>query len=184
MNHTVEDIVRAFNRLIAKQELERISVSEIASEARIGRATFYRYFRDKYDVMNYNYKKLLNHNLRQRDCTNYRDLYHNLYKAGSTQLAAVRRAFNSTGVNSFENFIYTYSMDVVEEITRQNRAGEGFTPAERLQTDVFCRGISYMYKKWVFGEYDMTADEAADALYAIMPPTLRNYWYTETLKLP
>ena len=36
-----------------------ITVADIIAEADVSKATFYRYFHDKYDVMNSNYKELL-----------------------------------------------------------------------------------------------------------------------------
>ena len=51
--------------------------------------------------------------------------------------------------------------------------------AEALQTDVLCYGISYMYQKWTLGQYPLSADEAADALFAIMPESLRDDWFLE-----
>ncbi|MBR3178888.1 MAG: helix-turn-helix transcriptional regulator, partial [Clostridia bacterium] len=46
-------------RLIRKAEFESLTVNDIVREAGISRATFYRHFRDKYDVMNFNYFRLL-----------------------------------------------------------------------------------------------------------------------------
>jgi len=37
-------------------------------------------------------------------------------------------------------------------------------------------GISYMYRKWIEGTYELSADEAADLLFGMMPETLRCYW--------
>jgi len=34
-----------------------------------------------------------------------------------------------------------------------------------------------MYKKWTLGQYALDADAAADALFAMMPATLRDYWF-------
>lgn len=179
IERTKKGIVEAFNRLIAVKEFDRISAADIAQEAEISKATFYRYFKDKYDVMNYNYKELLDSCLRLEECDNYRDLYYHLFYAARHNWQHLRRAFKSTGVNSFENYIYTYSMQIAENITKQNRSGQGYTPTERLQIDVFCYGISYMYKKWTCGQYEISCDEAADALYEMMPETLKHYWFVE-----
>ena len=67
-------------------------------------------------------------------------------------------------MNSFEAFIFTYSRQTVVRITTENREGEGLTPQEELQLDVFCYGICYMYRKWIEGKYELSADEAADAV--------------------
>ena len=57
--HTRDDILNAFNSLIETTDFDKITVQKIIEKAGIGRTTFYRYFKDKYDVMNYNYMKYL-----------------------------------------------------------------------------------------------------------------------------
>ena len=75
MVRTERDIIYAFNRLLTSVEVEKITTQMIADEAGIGRATFYRYFKDKYDVLNRNYKELLDNCIKR--CDNYRDLFIN-----------------------------------------------------------------------------------------------------------
>ena len=173
---TKREIVAAFNRLIAKAEIEKITTQMIAAEAEVSKATFYRYFRDKYDVLNYNYQALLDHALER--CDNYRDLFFELFCFARDAWSGFRRAFYSTGVNSLENFVYTYSKSVVEQITAQNRDGAPLTPEEDMQVDVLCYGISYMYKKWTLGQYPLSPAAAADALFALMPESLKGLWFT------
>ena len=172
---TKRDIVSAFNRLIVRTEIEKITTQKIAAEAGVSKATFYRYFKDKYDVLNYNYQSLLDRALAQ--CDNYRDLFVQLFRFAWDEWGGFRNAFASTGVNSLERFVYTYSKSVVEQITAQSRAGAPLTPEENLQADVLCWGISYMYKKWTLGQYPLDAAAAADALFALMPESLKHLWF-------
>ena len=178
MKRTEMDILLALNRLIARMDMEKITTRKIIDEAKISRATFYRYFKDKYDVLNRNYKELLDSCL--RECGGYRELFLLLFRHAQKEWSDFHRAFSTTGVNSFENYISSYSRSVVEQITAENRGGQGLTAEEELQMDVFCSGISVMYKKWTLGKYDLSATAAADALYAAMPATLRNYWFLRT----
>ena len=173
MERTERDIIAAFNRILSRTAIEKITTQTIATEAGVGRATFYRYFKDKYDVLNRNYKELLDDCLSR--CSNYRDLYYELYCFARNEWSDFHRAFHTTGVNSFENFVFSYSRSVVEEITRQNRDGQGLTEQENLQLDVFCYGITYMYRKWTFNQYDLEPGLAADALFEIMPESLKHY---------
>ena len=175
MHRTERDIILAFNRLIARTDIEKITTKKIADEAGVGRATFYRYFRDKYDVLNRNYKELLDDCLRRVD--NYRDLFVLLYSFAREEWVTFRRAFATTGVNSFENYVFVYSRSVVEQITAQNREGRGLTDEEEMQLDVVCYGISYMYKKWTMGQYPLDPSAAADAHYGIMPESLKHDWF-------
>lgn len=177
VERTKNDIVQSFNRLIQKMEFDQITAKKIADEANISKATFYRYFKDKYEVIDYNYKALLDQLLSLDSCKNYRTLYFHLFHIGRKDLRFLRHAFSTTGVNSLANFIFEYSRDTVLKITKQNRNGDGFTVSEQLQIDVFCNGISYMYQNWIFGQYDITAGDAADTLYDLMPESLKYYWF-------
>ena len=172
MERTERDIIRALNRLIAGAGIEKISTQMIADEAGVSRATFYRYFKDKYDVLNRNYKLLVDECLAR--CDNYRDLFYLLYCHAKDEWSAFHRAFQTTGVNSFENYVYSYSKTVAERITARSRGGGPLSEEENMQLDVFCYGISYMYKKWTLGQYRLEPDAAADALYAIMPESLKH----------
>lgn len=177
VDRTRNHIVQAFNRLISKMDFEQITAIKIADEANISKSTFYRYFKDKYEVMNYNYKSLLDQLLQLESCKDYRTLFYHLFYIAEKEWADLRHAFSTVGVNSFSNFIFEYSRMTALTITKMNRNGSGFTAAEELQIDVFCNGISYMYMKWTYGKYRCPASEAADALFELMPETLRYYWF-------
>lgn len=49
---TKEAIRTAFLKLLKTHRLERIRVVDLLKEARVGKTTFYRYYRDTYDVLN------------------------------------------------------------------------------------------------------------------------------------
>lgn len=173
VERTKKNIVDAFNRMIPKVEFEQITAVSISAEAGISKATFYRYFKDKYEVMNYNYKSLLDSCLANPDCRTYRDLYFYLFSIAKKDWRFLRHAFSSTGANSFNNYIFEYSKETAIRITKQYRKTDSITDSELLQIDVFCHGIPYMYENWIFGRYALSAREAADTLYRLMPETLR-----------
>ena len=177
INRTCQAIIDAFNRLITETDFQKISVEMIMKEANVSRSTFYRYFKDKYDVMNANYKNLLDYYISPDKSSSYRDLCAHLFQYGLEHLTIFKRALDSTGFNSFSNFIYEYSYQTALRITKANRNGEGFTPAEELQADVFCNGICAVYRNMVWQRYKIDASAAADALYEMMPESLKHYWW-------
>ena len=177
VDRTMGAILEGFNRLITNTDFNKITVDMISREAGVSRSTFYRYFKDKYEVMNANYKMALDYYIRPEHSSSYRDLCYHLFDHGYRNLKIFRRALDSTGFNSLSNFIYEYSYETALKITKQNRGGEGFTPAEELQVDVFCNGICAVYRNIICQRYRMDASEAADALYEMMPESLKNYWW-------
>ncbi len=177
VNRTLNAIIDGFNRLIANTDFQKISVDMIMQEAGVSRSTFYRYFKDKYDVMNANYKMALDYYIKPERSRNYRDLCYHLFDYGQRHLKVFRRALESTGFNSLSNFIYEYSYETALKITRLNRCGAGFTPVEELQVDVFCNGICAVYRNMICQRYQIDASSAADALYEMMPESLKHYWW-------
>ena len=176
-NRTMSAIMTAFNRLIVQHDFQKISVEMIMKEASVSRSTFYRYFKDKYEVMNTNFKYLLDYYGAPERSKNYRDLCYHLFAQAQDHLVVFRRALESTGFNSLSNFIYEYSYETALKITRLNRNGAGFTPVEELQVDVFCTGICAIYKNIACQRYQIDASDAADALYEMMPESLKHYWW-------
>lgn len=177
LNRTFSAIIDGFNRLILQFDFRDISVEMIMKEAQVSRSTFYRYFKDKYDVMNANFKNMLDYYIRPEHSSNYRDLCYHLFDCGQKNLKSLKRALDSTGFNSLGNFIYEYSYKNALEITKQNRGGKGFTPVEELQVDIFCNGICAVYRNMAFGRYEISPSEAADALFEMMPESLKHYWW-------
>ena len=125
----------------------------IMKEADVSRSTFYRYFKDKYEVINANYKHILDYYIVPERSKNYRDLCFHLFEYAQGNPKIFKRALDSTGFNSFSNFIYEYSYETALKITKLNRNGVGFTSVEELQVDVFCNGICAVYKNMVCERY-------------------------------
>lgn len=48
---TAEDITRAFFGRFASEGLDKVSIGEVCADCHISRTTFYRYFTDKFDVL-------------------------------------------------------------------------------------------------------------------------------------
>lgn len=177
LSRTQNAIIDGFNRLIKEHDFSKISVDMIMKAADVSRSTFYRYFKDKYEVMNANFKNLLEYYADPGRSSNYRDLCYQLFKFAQENPKLMRKAMASTGFNSLNNYIYESSYKTALEITKANRDGEGFTPVEELQVDVFCNGICAVYKKILDERYNIDPADAADALYEMMPESLKHYWW-------
>ena len=177
VSKTYHAIIDGFNRLIKDIDFHKISVDMIMKKAGVSRSTFYRYFKDKYEVMNANFKNLLDHYSSPEISSGYRDLCFHLFEYAQENPKLLQKAMASTGYSSFNNYIYEASYQTALEITKSNRNGQGFTPIEELQVDVFCNGICAVYRNIAEGRYDISPADAADALYEMMPESLKQLWW-------
>jgi len=173
---TKEAIIVAFNTLLEKYTFEKITVELITQECQIAKSTFYRYFLDKYDVMNYAYKSFIDTYVDLTICNSYKEMFVHLFTYMKDNSVRMNNSFKASGVNSFESFIYEYSYRTGEIITKQNRNGEGYTPEEAFKCSIFCHGVGSILREYAEGCYDISPEEAAQGLYDVMPSTLRDYW--------
>ena len=179
-NTTKDDILHAFNNLIETTNFDKITVQMILDEAQIGRATFYRYFKDKYDVMNYNYSKFLEEYLLAGKIQTFEDFFKIMTSTGTDFFRNKIKIFDSTGTNSFQNFLYEASFTSVKLILLM-RGQTSLSPTEEMQYKFLCHGIPHLYEGWIKGEYpNVTSDEASKAIYDLLPEQLKgNLWVRE-----
>ena len=172
---TRRDIVEACNKLLTKKDIESISTADIMSEARVSRSTFYRYFHDKYDVMNYNYKQIVDSAV--EGSSSFRDLLLHIGNAFANDDWKKRHKIHDyIGTNSFSDYIYRYSMDIAEEVVRTNRNGEGFTKREWFQMSIICYGIARMSKECLREDFSQTPEEVMEIMYSMFPETIKEYY--------
>ena len=174
---TKNDILVAFNNLIEKKGFDKITVQMIIDEAEIGRATFYRYFRDKYDVMNYNYMKFLEEYLLAGKARTFEDFFLLMTTEGTEFFRNKIKIFSSTGPNSFHNYMYEASLNTVKLILTIKGQKE-LSPTDLLKYGFLCHGIPHLYEDWIKGKYpDVTPQEASRTIYELLPPELQgNLW--------
>ena len=76
---TYNKIFNAFNKLIQTKSFDDITVLEICQKANVSTSSFYRHYKDKYDVMNDNYKRILDQYINSKQNHNYEDVFINLF---------------------------------------------------------------------------------------------------------
>ncbi|MBQ9328897.1 MAG: TetR/AcrR family transcriptional regulator [Solobacterium sp.] len=179
MKDTKERIVNAFNTLAVKMPFHMITTDRICDQAGICRATFYRHFPDKYAVMNYNFNLLLTQAEQTGTIRDLRDLFEILLIDGSARLSPISGLFNNKGMNSLHEYIYEYSYECAKNLYEtgslqgKERPFRFLTEKEQLQLRLFCHGVSQFYEDWIRGYYSLSAHEAAEAMYELLPEAIK-----------
>ena len=173
---TKNQILIKFNKLLETYPFEKLTVDIIAKESGISKSTFYRYFLDKYDVMNFSYKRLVDNLFDSPECKSWREMFLHLARASREDATRLKNAYDSAGVNSYSSFLYKYSYEAVRKVTLRSRGAE-LTPTESCALSHFCYGTVGAVREWVNGTFaQLTDDEVAEVLYKAMPASLRDLW--------
>jgi len=173
VNHTKERIVKSFNLLLETTTLEKISVEMIINQSGISKSTFYRNFKDKFDVMNYNYQVLIDSFIQCGLGNSWKDLYCNIFKFAEVNIELLRNAFKTSGINSFENFIYAYSYSVLENSYLKYNNITSLLIKTKYEMSFFCSGCVDLLKQWVFNNMNMPIEEISQIAYNFMPESMK-----------
>ena len=120
-NRTKLDLADALKRLMLQKPFDKISVSDIAHACSVTRTTFYYHFKDKYDLMNWiYYTETVPFMSASYKVENWADGLRDLCYYMRENRTFYRNALNTTGQNSFQEYLYDYihdlSMSVIESI--------------------------------------------------------------------
>lgn len=119
---TRKKIAKSFKELLKSEAFEKISVSMIMEHAGIRRQTFYEYFLDKYDLIEWIFlnelKEQVTDNLAY--ISGYQ-LLHEITLFFSANQQFYKKLFLIVGQNDFSSYFNEYCKQIIEKIIREYR---------------------------------------------------------------
>ena len=154
--------------LMNKQSLDKITVTDIVSHSGMTRQTFYRYFQDKYDLVNWYFEKLADKSFRQ--IGNSSTLREGLIKKFSFLLndqVFFTQAFKSKDYNNVESYDYQCILEFYTQIIQKKI---GNIPTDILfLLEMYCHGSITMTVQWAIGGMKESPEKIADLLIDALP---------------
>ncbi|ROR23945.1 TetR family transcriptional regulator [Mobilisporobacter senegalensis] len=116
-NITKLAFANSFKNLMIRKEFNKICVSEISADCSLTRQAFYYHFKDKYELMNWIY---------YTESASFMKYFYNIeyWTEGLEAFSDYMRqnkilyinALNTTGQNSFQEYLYNYICDILTAV--------------------------------------------------------------------
>lgn len=169
-----QKIAYNFEKLLTSKSFDDITVMNIVEASGISKATFYRYFKDKYDVLGYGIKNsidsffepyLKGYSLK----TVHFDFQEYLY----SKKDFFYKAMKTEGPNSFENSLIEASIDLFYKIYEV----KSVTVTQEIEdiTELYCHGATSFLKKWIGGGFKEPLEYVSRITYESIPETIKKY---------
>lgn len=161
--------------------VDKITVQNIVDGCGMTRQTFYRSFKDKYDLINWYFDKLVLESFAQigEDKTVCQSLTEK-FEFIKKEKVFFTEAFRSDDRNSLKEHDYELIMGFYTELLAhkmQNSLSEEIC----FLLEMYCRGSVYMTVKWVLTGMKQTPGEIAASLTEAMPPKLSELFHSAGL---
>ena len=171
-----EILAESFRELAETKKIDRITISEIAENCGYSPATFYRQFKDKYDLIAWDYAQRIEKvvlqieeggNRWRRALRAVLD-YYQVEREYLTNLL-----IHTGGHDSFIQYMVEINEDV---LTAYIRAVSGTAASDRktaLLIRMYCMGTVSLSCEWILGRFSMSAAELTDIFEESLPGLLR-----------
>lgn len=157
--------------LMVHQSLDKITVTDIVKHSGMTRQTFYRYFQDKYDLVNWYFEKLADKSFRQ--IGNSSTLREGLIKKFTFILndkIFFEQAFRSKDYNNVENYDYQCIYEFYSHII-EKKIGE--MPYDiTFLLEMYCHGSITMTVNWAISGMKESPELLSNLLIDALPPKL------------
>ena len=118
-NKTAKTILDSFNRLIVENDFHKITVEMIMKAAEVSRATFYRHFKDKYDLVNWIFDVEFFSVIEQNESYSAWNFMENLCVYLYENKKFYKCALKIRGQNSFEEHFIELLIPIMESNIRE-----------------------------------------------------------------
>lgn len=158
--------------------VDRITVKDIVEGCNLTRQTFYRNFKDKYDLINWYFDKLVQQSLGKIETgSTVRDSLARKFAFILEEKAFFCGAFRSDDQNSLKEHDFELILQFYHNLIAR-RMSRPLEEELQFQLELYCRGSVYMTVQWVLGGMKDTPHQMADKLVDAIPPKLAEVFAT------
>ena len=169
MNNDIKyRLANAMKKCMYSSPVEKITVKEISDACGVTRQTFYRNFKDKYDLINWYFDKILVESFRQmgEGHTVYESLVNKFEYIQMEQLF-----FKAAFKNDDQNNLREHDFELIRQFyidQIENKSHRKISDKLLFQLEMYCQGSVFM----VLGYKNFTPHELARLLSDSMPAEL------------
>lgn len=169
---TKNKLAASVKELMQKTPLDKITVKDIVANCNMTRQTFYRNFKDKYDLVNWHFERLAQKSFKQMGIS--LTLLEGLTKKFNfikEEKCFFTQAFSSQDYNSLVTYDYESILEFYSEIIRHKTQAPLEKDIEFL-LQMYCKGSIFMTVEWVRKDMPIPSEEIAQLLVEALPPKL------------
>lgn len=176
---TAKEILTAsFQEIAAEKAIDKITIQEIVDNCGYSSATFYRHFKDKYDLIAWEYAGAVAEIVDQTDSDDYQwkqTLYDGarLYNENRDYLLNLLQ--NTSGHDSFMRYMTEINSAALEKYILSVNGNRKLTHEEMMYVKIYCHSIVGLACDWILGEINTTLDEIAKVYENSIPEPIKKY---------
>ena len=175
---TKEILAESFREVAEHKSIDKITVRDITENCGYSPATFYRQFKDKYDLIAWDYTEELKAILSgaKGSKTEWRDVL-----IGSAAFLQERKTYlanlflHTGGLESFLTYMQEVNYQSLKDIVETASGGKSMDALSEMYLRLYVLGAAQFACEWILGKCEATAEELAIVYEQTFPAPLKKY---------
>ncbi|MCR4818899.1 MAG: TetR/AcrR family transcriptional regulator [Fretibacterium sp.] len=177
---TAKEILAAsFVELAAKKSVDKITIQEIVDNCGYSPATFYRNFRDKYDLITWVHTRGVAGIMGRMDTNSYDKWKQTLREAANWFYNEKEYLINllrhTDGYDSFMRHMVEIHYSALKKYILSVNGNHELDTKEKMLVRAFCLGAVGLVCEWILGQYRVTPEEIAGVCEEALPEPLKKH---------
>ncbi len=173
-----EILAESFRELAETVPIDKITIKDIVYNCDYSPATFYRHFKDKYDLIAYDYVQRTSEIIAKfgtegyewkqivTDCMRFFDKNRKYMK---------NLLLNTKGMDSFVRYFADANIGHITDCVLKSSSMKELSHDLEVYVRVYIYGTVQLTCQWLLGEFDSTADHLAELFEKAVPEPLKEY---------
>ncbi len=173
-----ELLAESFRELAAGKSIDKITIREITDNCGYSPATFYRNFKDKYDLIAWEYARGTERIMARTGSRDYpwkQTLLDGALRFQSERDYLANLFLHTAGQESFVRYMAEINCRALEKHILSASGLDRLDPADALTVRIYCLGTVHLTCEWLLGKYRLLPEEIAALYEASLPAPLRRY---------
>ena len=168
----------SFRELAVLKSIDKITIQDIVENCGYSPATFYRNFKDKYDLIAWDYAQGTALIMDRIDGTNY--LWQQTLLDGANRYLKEKDyltnlLLHTTGLDSFIQYMTDINCTVLEKYILRTSQIESLDRKTKMYIRTYCLGTVNLSCEWILGKFDASPEEIAEIYEYSLPGPLEKY---------
>jgi AcrR family transcriptional regulator len=176
---TAEEILaESFREIAENKPVDKITVPDIVENCGYSKTTFYRLFKDKYDLMAWDYAKRVREIMAKTGKDDYE--WKTTLLEGALLFHGQRDYLKNLllHTNGYESFLRYMKQLHFESLSKCVLDASGMKELDvksEMYVRTYCQGTVELSCDWIMGLYDVTPEELAEVFENCLPQPLHQY---------
>ena len=168
-------LAESLEKLLLKKNLDDIQVSEIVAGTSLSRKTFYRHFRDKYDLTSWYFAQFYKASFgRVTDDLTWEEALLRCLEIYQGKQSVLKNAYASHDINGLRSYDIAITKKTYEQYLT-SKGADISTEIMRFAIDIASRGGTDMVIEWLLGGMKMEKSKLVWLLKQTLPKDILTY---------